>query len=55
MEKVPMTAEGFAVLEAEIKTLKTVERPRIIKLIAEARSHGRQGWYRLGGDHLGGQ
>jgi len=40
MEKVPMTAEGFAVLEAEIKTLKTVERPRIIKLIAEARSHG---------------
>ncbi|GFO83443.1 transcription elongation factor GreA [Methyloceanibacter sp.] len=40
MEKVPMTAEGYAALEAEIKTLKTVERPRIIKLIAEARSHG---------------
>ena len=35
-----MTAEGYAALEAEIKTLKTVERPRIIKLIAEARSHG---------------
>ena len=40
MEKVPMTAEGFATLEIEIKHLKTVERPRIIKLIAEARAHG---------------
>ena len=40
MEKVPMTAEGFTALEAEIKHLKTVERPRIIKLIAEARAHG---------------
>ena len=40
MEKVPMTAEGFAALEIEIKNLKTVERPRIIKLIAEARAHG---------------
>jgi transcription elongation factor GreA len=40
MEKVPMTAEGFAALEIEIKHLKTVERPRIIKLIAEARAHG---------------
>ncbi len=35
-----MTAEGFTALEAEIKHLKTVERPRIIKLIAEARAHG---------------
>ncbi len=40
MDKVPMTAEGFAALEAEIKHLKTVERPRIIKAIAEARTHG---------------
>ena len=42
MDKVPMTAEGYATLsEAEIKRLaKTVERPRIIKLIAEARTHG---------------
>ena len=40
MDKVPMTAEGYAALEAEIKYLKTVERPRIIKAIAEARSHG---------------
>ncbi len=40
MEKVPMTAEGFAALEIEIKHLKTVERPHIIKLIAEARAHG---------------
>ena len=40
MEKVPMTADGFSTLEVEIKHLKTVERPRIIKLIAEARAHG---------------
>ncbi len=35
-----MTAEGYAALEAEIKYLKTVERPRIIKAIADARTHG---------------
>lgn len=40
MEKVPMTAGGYAALEAEIKHLKSVERPRIIKAIAEAREHG---------------
>jgi transcription elongation factor GreA len=40
MDKVPMTAEGYAALEAEIKYLKTVERQRIIKQIADARTHG---------------
>jgi transcription elongation factor GreA len=40
MDKVPMTVEGYAALEAEIKYLKSVERPRIIKQIAEARTHG---------------
>jgi transcription elongation factor GreA len=40
MDKVPMTAEGYAALEAEIRYLKAVERPRIIKQIAEARTHG---------------
>ena len=35
-----MTADGYSALEAEIKHLKTVERPRIIKAIAEAREHG---------------
>jgi len=40
MEKVPMTAEGHSAMMDEIKHLKTVERPRIIKLIEEARSHG---------------
>ena len=39
-EKVPMTAQGHAALEAELKQLRSVERPRIIKAIAEARSHG---------------
>ena len=40
MDKVPMTAEGYTALEAEIKYLKSVERPRIIKQIADARTHG---------------
>ena len=40
MEKVPMTLEGHAKMMEEIKHLKTVERPRIIRLIEEARAHG---------------
>lgn len=40
MEKVPMTANGYAKLETELKHLKSVERPAIIKAIAEAREHG---------------
>jgi transcription elongation factor GreA len=40
MDKVPMTAEGHAALDAELKRLKTVERPSVIQAIAEARSHG---------------
>lgn len=35
-----MTSEGYRALEEEIKFLKSVERPRIIKAIAEARAHG---------------
>lgn len=40
VDKVPMTAAGYAALADEVKRLKTVERPRIIKAIAEAREHG---------------
>ncbi|MEC9435384.1 MAG: transcription elongation factor GreA [Pseudomonadota bacterium] len=40
MEKVPMTARGFAALDAELKQLKTVERPAVIRAISEAREHG---------------
>jgi transcription elongation factor GreA len=40
IDKVPMTAAGHAAMLEEIKHLKTVERPRIIRLIEEARSHG---------------
>jgi transcription elongation factor GreA len=35
-----MTAEGYAALDAEMKRLKTVERPSVISAIAEARAHG---------------
>src|SRR5262245_4516063 len=57
MDKVPMTAAGYAAMMDEIKHLKTVERPKIIEQIEEARAHGdlsenaeyhaakeRQGW-----------
>ena len=40
MEKVPMTANGYAALEEELKHRQSVDRPRIIEHIAEARSHG---------------
>ena len=40
MNKVPLTARGAEQLKAELKQLKSVERPRIIQAIAEAREHG---------------
>lgn len=40
MEKIPMTRAGFVALETELKHLKSVERPAIIKAIAEARELG---------------
>jgi transcription elongation factor GreA len=40
MEKIPMTAQGFQALETEIKHLKSVERPAVIRAISEARAHG---------------
>jgi transcription elongation factor GreA len=39
-DKVPMTVGGHARLEDELRELKGVERPSIIKAIAEAREHG---------------
>ncbi len=40
MEKIPMTQAGFTALEVELKQLKSVERPAIIRAISEAREHG---------------
>ncbi len=40
IDKVPMTKLGFERLEEELKNLKGVERPAIIRAIAEAREHG---------------
>src|SRR5512138_564225 len=39
-ERVPMTKGGLLRLKEELKRLKNVERPKIVKEIAEARSHG---------------
>lgn len=40
MEKIPMTAAGHAMLERELKERTSIERPRIIQAISEARAHG---------------
>jgi transcription elongation factor GreA len=40
MDKIPLTKPGFTKLDAELKHLKSVERPAIIRAISEAREHG---------------
>jgi transcription elongation factor GreA len=40
MEKIPMTAAGYAALETELKHCQQIERPRIIQQITDARTHG---------------
>jgi transcription elongation factor GreA len=40
MTRTPMTARGAEALRAELKRLKSEERPRIIRAIADARGHG---------------
>ncbi|TQS71443.1 transcription elongation factor GreA [Rhodobacteraceae bacterium] len=40
MEKVPLTRAGYNLLDEELKKLKSVERPSVIKAISEAREHG---------------
>jgi len=40
MEKIPLTRAGFDKLDAELKHLKSVERPAIIRAISVAREHG---------------
>lgn len=40
MNKVPITTRGLEMLRGELKQLKSVDRPRVIQAIAEARAHG---------------
>src|SRR5580693_10108469 len=40
MEKNPMSPEGAARLREELINLRSVERPRVIQMIAVAREHG---------------
>jgi len=40
MNRIPMTVQGEAALREELVQLKTVERPRVIEAIADAREHG---------------
>ncbi len=40
MNKVPLTKRGEESLRAELADLKSVQRPRVIDAIAEARAHG---------------
>jgi transcription elongation factor GreA len=39
-DKIPMTAEGLARLEEELRHLRNTARPEVIRAIAEAREHG---------------
>jgi len=40
VEKIPLTRAGHSALNNELKKLKSVERPAVIRAIAEAREHG---------------
>lgn len=40
MERVPVTVIGYELLKEELTQLETVERPKIISAISEARAHG---------------
>jgi transcription elongation factor GreA len=40
VKRSPMTLRGADLLRTELKRLKSEDRPRVIKAIAEARSHG---------------
>ncbi len=40
MTSIPMTADGYNRMHEELKQLKSVERPAVIKALAEAREHG---------------
>ncbi|MDA0662687.1 MAG: transcription elongation factor GreA [Proteobacteria bacterium] len=40
MQKYPMTTSGYDDMQEELRTLKSVERPAVIKAIAVAREHG---------------
>lgn len=40
MDKIPMTQDGYNVLEKELNDLKSVQRPNVIEAIAVAREHG---------------
>lgn len=40
MEKNPITPEGYAKLRDELHNLRSVERPKVIQMIATAREHG---------------
>ena len=40
MSRAPMTSQGAEKLRVELKNLKSVQRPKVIQAIAEAREHG---------------
>lgn len=40
MDHIPVTKDGYVMLESELKDLKSVQRPAVIQAIADAREHG---------------
>ena len=40
MDKEPMTVDGYRQMQEEVKKLRSIERPAVVKAISEAREHG---------------
>ena len=40
MDKEPMTVDGYRRMQEEVKKLRSIERPAVVRAIAEAREHG---------------
>jgi len=40
LERIPITTAGFEAMKEQVRLLKAIERPKVIKAIAEARAHG---------------
>ena len=40
MDSIPFTKAGYEALKEQVRQLKLVERPQVVKAIAEARAHG---------------
>jgi len=40
LERIPITTAGFEAMKEQVRLLRAIERPKVIRAIAEARAHG---------------